>query len=156
MAHKMSATDKALLSKRNLLLMIDEADLLTPGNRDAMSRVLQIVRGDARPNGGAQVFEVGDPMQGAPYLSVREKNDCIPGRQELGARKEVTLYTYLHVLAFLEVHTDARCVASGVGAFIKLERLRVVRLLILLLCCFHQEQVLLTLHKRDPLKPVRA
>jgi len=65
MAHKMSATDKALLSKRNLLLMIDEADLLTPGNRDAMSRVLQIVRGDARPNGGAQVFEVGDPMQGA-------------------------------------------------------------------------------------------
>jgi len=108
MAHKMSATDKALLSKRNLLLMIDEADLLTPGNRDAMSRVLQIVRGDARPNGGAQVFEVGDPMQGAPYLSVREKNDCIPGRQELGARKEVTLYTYLHVLAFLEVHTDAR------------------------------------------------
>ena len=39
------------------------ADLLTPTNRDAIARVLQIVRGDARVNGGAQIFEVGDPMQ---------------------------------------------------------------------------------------------
>jgi len=47
--------------------------------------------GDARVSGGAQIFEVGDPMQGAPYLSAKEKTDCVPGRMDIGARKEVTV-----------------------------------------------------------------
>jgi hypothetical protein len=90
-AHRLSSKDRALLQKPKLLLLIDEADLLTPMNRDVMSRVLQIVRGDPSVNGGVQIVEVGDPMQGAPYLGDNEKADCIPGRKDLGARKEITV-----------------------------------------------------------------
>ena len=91
MARRMSAKDRALLQQPRLLLLIDEADLLTPTNRDAIARVLQIVRGNDRVNGGAQIVEVGDPMQGGPYLSEAEKADCVPGRKDLGARKEMTV-----------------------------------------------------------------
>ena len=53
--------------------------------------MLQIVRGSDHVNGGAQIFEVGDPMQGGPYLSEAEKANCVPGRKDLGPRKEVTV-----------------------------------------------------------------
>lgn len=87
MAHRLSSKDRALLQKPKLLLLIDEADLLTPTNRDVMSRVLQIVRGDPSVNGGVQIVEVGDPM----HLGDNEKADSIPGRKDLGARKEITV-----------------------------------------------------------------
>ena len=56
MEKKMNAADKEVLRSENLVLLIDEADLLSPGNRDAISEVLKILREDSRPNGGAQNF----------------------------------------------------------------------------------------------------
>ena len=89
MVKKMNAVDKEVLRSQKLVLLIDEADLLSPGNRDAISEVLKILRNDSRPNGGAQVFEVGDPMQGEPYLRLDER-EHVPGKQQLGARREIT------------------------------------------------------------------
>ena len=90
MAREISAKDKALLREPNLKIVIDEDDLLTPDRRDAIGEALKIVRSCAEPDGGVQMFEVGDLMQGKPYLIAAEK-ELDREAMQVGPRKELTI-----------------------------------------------------------------
>ena len=73
MAAQMSATMKALLKEDNLFMVIDESALVSCFKRDATSELLKIVRESNEPDGGLQVLEVQDLMQGEPFHSEAEK-----------------------------------------------------------------------------------
>ena len=84
MLSHMSAADKQMLSRPGVKLLIDEADLLSPHNRDAIASIMRLL------NPSVQIFEVGDPMQGKPYLNADE-GVTLEEAVHLGARKELTI-----------------------------------------------------------------
>ena len=90
MAKEMHPRVKEIVKKQKLKVIVDEADLLSPGKRDAIGKVLQIVRNDPRPDGGAQFLEGGDSFQGAPYQNEAER-EVVPGALAVGARVELTI-----------------------------------------------------------------
>ena len=52
MVAQMSAATKALLRSSQLKIVIDEVDLLSPDRRDAINKVLKIVRGNTQQAAG--------------------------------------------------------------------------------------------------------
>jgi hypothetical protein len=61
------------LKEDNLFMVIDESALVSCFKRDATSELLKIVRESNEPDGGLQVLEVQDLMQGEPFHSEAEK-----------------------------------------------------------------------------------